>query len=145
MAGSRNGSALSGDSGGVMKRTISMLVGLLFATVAVAGDRAATCSIEIQDIINDGTIYKDQHRFSSPKEDQIGAERKHFKLPGNDYVCTLAYFGRENGTMLSCEYKDAGWTFFQSDRSALPDTPPIANNLSFRHKSSQIYIETKCK
>ena len=127
-----------------MKRTIFILVALLLASVAVAGDGAATCTIEIDDNVS-GTIYKIKHRFRPYKEDQIGAERKHFKLPGSDYVCTLAYFGRNSGTMLSCEYKDAGWTFFQSDRSVLPDTPPIANNLSFRHKSSQIYIKTKCE
>ena len=127
-----------------MERTIVILAGLLLSSVAVADDGATTCSIEIRDI-RAGTSRSIGHRFSSPNEAQTLPQGLHFELPGSDHKCTLAFFGRTNGTALSCEHKDSGWTYLQSDRSALPDTPPITNNLSFRHNASQISVKTTCE
>ncbi len=127
----------------IMKRSFSMFVTcffLVFPQVSFAN--TAECIIEIEDT-RKGSTYTLKHKFSLRKEHDA-VQRKYFEIPGNDYLCTLAFFGMKNGTMLSCEYKyDKGHTFFQSDRSVLPDEN-MANNLSFRHKSAYIYIKTKC-
>ena len=121
-----------------------LLLALTLIDISIADAGVATCVIEIQDVIK-GNNYTLEHRFFFEKGHEKGAQRKHFETPGNDYVCTLAFFELKNGTMLSCEYKkDMGWTYFQSDRSVLKDDP-VTNNLSFRHKSSQIYIKTRCE
>ena len=103
---------------------------------------SATCSIGIEDV-NKASTYTLRHRFALKKDGP--AQRKHFEIPGNDYNCTLAFFELRKGTMLSCEYKkDAGYTFFQSDRSAVDDEI-VTNNLAFRHQSSFIVLKTKCE
>ena len=104
---------------------------------------SATCKIEIEDV-HQGTTYKIEHKFTFKKHGD--GQRKHFEVPGNDYACTLAFFELNNGTMLSCEYKKGfpGHTFFQSDRSVLKDKV-VTNNLSFRHKTAHIFLETKCE
>jgi hypothetical protein len=102
----------------------------------------ATCRIEIEDV-NKGSTYKVQQRFTFQKGGD--AQRKHFETPGNDYACTLAFFELGMGTMISCEHKrDAGQTFFQSDRSALKDISGV-NNLAFRHGAAFLVITTKCE
>jgi len=102
---------------------------------------SATCTIKIEDN-KLRSVYKLEHKFVINNEGN--GQRKHFEFPGNDYSCTLAFFEINSGTMLSCEYKqDIGQTFFQSDRTVLKEKP--INNLTFRHKSSFITIETKCK
>ena len=105
---------------------------LLLAFPSMSWADSATCKIEIEDVYK-GSTYKLEHKFIFKEGGD--AQRKHFETPGNDYKCTLAFLGLNDGTMLSCEYKhDLGQTFFQSDRSVLNDKNPT-NNLSFRHKT----------
>lgn len=126
-----------------IRREFIGCVTLLFLIISpMSWANTATYKIKIEDV-NKGSTYTLEHKFEFKKGGK--AQRKHFEVPGNDYSCTLAFFELNNGTMLSCEYKhDIGQTFFQSDRSGLNDKA-ATNNLTFRHKSSFISIETKCK
>jgi len=127
----------------IMKRSFSVCVTcffLAFPRVALAD--LAKCSIQIEDF-RSGSTYTMNHNFRFEKGTE-SVQKKDFEIPGNDYLCTLAFFGMKKGTKVSCEYKyDKGHTFFQSDRSVLHDEN-MANNLSFRHKSAHISIKTKC-
>jgi hypothetical protein len=120
----------------------SFLFLVVFSNSSIAAV-IAECSISIDD--NSGSIHTIKHKFYPKNKNDWAAQRKHFKIPGHDdYSCTLAFYKLKEGTMLSCEYlKDMGHTFFQSDRSTLQDEN-TDNNLSFRHRSAQIYIKTKC-
>ncbi len=114
----------------------------LFLITNLAWAGSATCNIQIEDV-NKATKYSIEHEFIYEPEGR--AQRKHFEIPGNDYLCTLMFHELNNGTMLSCEYRnDGGLTFFQSDRTVLKDKD-VTNNLSFRHKSAFISIKTKCE
>lgn len=114
---------------------------LLSAYSSISLANTATCSIEIEDI-NKGSIYKLEHRFNFEKGDN--PQTKYFETPGNDYKCSLIFFGMKNGSALACEYKkDKGRTYFQSDRSTLRDSK-ITNNLLFRHRSAFLSLKTKC-
>ncbi|MFH1260179.1 MAG: hypothetical protein ABII74_10310 [Elusimicrobiota bacterium] len=127
-------------------KTITMLAG--FVAIFLIGaafafkSNSAKCKIVIEDV-RKGATFTIEHQFVLNKTEN-SAQRKHFEIPGNDYACTLAFFGLKNGTMFSCEYKkDFGETFFQSDRSVIKESDP-ANNLTFRHKGAFISIKTKC-
>ena len=124
-----------------MKKLLLILVLVAFSNSSIA-KKTAECSISI-DTLSD-SVYTIKHKFLYEKDGR--AQRKFFKIPGHDdYRCTLAFWELKNGTMLSCEYmRDAGHTFSQSDRSTLQDVN-TDNNLSFRHKSAQVYIKTKCR
>lgn len=126
-----------------MLHMLGWLLSFLSLTISsVSWADTATCKIKIEDV-NKGSTYKLEHKFTFKKGGD--AQRKHFETPGNDYACTLAFFELEKGTMLSCEYKtDMGHTFFQSDRSVLSDSI-VTNNLSFRHGSAFLSLETKCE
>jgi hypothetical protein len=119
---------------------VVLLISLIIPATSYADN--ATCKIKIEDV-NKGATYTLEQAFDYVKD---GAARiKEFDTPGNDYVCRLAFFDILNGTMLSCEYKkDMGQTFFQSDRSLLKEAS-VSNNLTFRHQSSFINIQTVCE
>ena len=128
-----------------MKTVYDFIVCITFLMLSFCSEawaNNAMCTIEIEDV-NQGSTYTLEHKFQFEKGGV--AQRKVFEVPGNDYVCTLAFFDLNTGTMISCEYKnDIGHTFFQSDRSILHDEIP-ANNLTFRHKSAFIVVKSKCE
>lgn len=112
---------------------------LVFPSTLLADE--VMCRIEIRD--NMGKKYSVEQEIDIVKN--MGPQKLNFETPGSEYSCTLTFFGFDNGTMLSCEYKeDEGATFFRSDRSGLKDKV-LTNNLSFRYKKSQLSIKTKCK
>lgn len=101
----------------------------------------ATCKIQIENVVT-GTTYTIEHSFVS--DVGVAADRKNFNLPGSEYECTLAYFDRNTGTMLSCQLDELGHHFVQSDRSSL-DEKEAKNYLSFRYKSSFVILRSSCK
>lgn len=130
----------------------SLLIGYSSFTLA----DTAECIIKIQDV-NKGTTYTIEQKFDYEPGQELDIENaniggfkgsidgwKHFDLPGGDYTCHLAFYGIDNGTMISCEYKkDGGHTFFQSDRSGLKEN--AMNRLTFRHGSVFVDVESNCK
>ena len=102
----------------------------------------ATCSIEIDDVINANKYYL-EYKFEI--EEGGSGQFNSFELPGtDDYLCRIAFFDLSTGTMISCEYKkDGGHTFFQSDRSGLKEN--AMNRLTFRHGSVFVDVESNCK
>lgn len=123
-------------------RVVGCFLFLTLTSFPQAWADTATCKIKIQDV-NKGSTYTLEQKFDF-KKDGV-AQRKNFETPGNDYACTLAFFELKKGTMLSCGYKkDAGQTFFQSDRSVLDDDI-VTNNLTFRHQAAFIVLETRCE
>lgn len=117
------------------------LIFLLAALSPLSWADAALCNIEIEDV-NTGTKYTVEQNFTfKPSSD---AQRKHFKLPGSNYSCTLAFFNLESGTMLSCELDELGHNFVQSDRSVIREKL-AKNNLSFRYKSSFYVLVSICR
>jgi len=123
------------------------IASLILAFPALAWANIVVCKIEIEDIKNN-TTYSIEEKFSFTKPnkgDYPVVGRKRFELPGNNYICTFAFFGLKSGTMISCEYKgDLSHTFFASDRSALNDGT-LSNNLRFRHGSAFIDLHTICE
>ncbi len=121
---------------------LSLLVGIPAIYSGASWAETASCEIRINDI-NKGTVYTLNEKFTF-KEGGAG-QRKHFDLPGQDYSCTLAFFDKKIGTMISCAYKpDMEQTFFQSDRTGIK-MDNGENTLTFRHKSAYINLETICK
>jgi hypothetical protein len=117
------------------------LIFLLLAFAPLSWADTAKCNIVIEDV-NAGTKYNIEQKFTfKPGAD---AQRKHFKLPGSNYSCTLAFFDLESGTMLSCQFDELGHNFVQSDRSVI-DEKHSKNNLSFRNKASFYVLESICK
>lgn len=125
-----------------MYKVTFFVIAILFTYGCFA--KSANCVIKIEDV-NKKTSYKVEQSFNNKYEEDKGAQKKGFDIPGGDYDCTLAFFNLKTGTMLSCGYKkDAGETFFQSDRSALKEANSV-NNLTFRHKSTFVSIKSTCK
>ncbi|HHG86651.1 MAG TPA: hypothetical protein ENJ82_18020 [Bacteroidetes bacterium] len=117
------------------------LIFLQLAVAPLSWASTANCNIEIEDV-NAGTKYNVEQKFTNqPGSD---AQRKHFKLPGSNYSCTLAFFNLESGTMLSCQFDELGQNFVQSDRSIIGEGN-AKNNLSFRYESSFFVLHSSCK
>jgi hypothetical protein len=112
---------------------------MAFSTLALAD--TAKCTIEIEDV-NAGAKYNVEQNISF--NEGSAAQRKHFKLPGSNYSCTLAFFNLDSGTMLSCEFDELGHNFVQSDRSVVTEKQ-ATNNLSFRYKASFYSLKSICK
>jgi hypothetical protein len=112
---------------------------MAFSTLALADK--AKCTIEIEDV-NTGTKYNVEQNFSFNQ--RSAAQRKHFKLPGSNYSCMLAFSNLDSGTMLSCELDKLGHDFVQSDRSVVSEKQ-ATNNLSFRYKASFYSLKSICK
>ncbi len=117
------------------------LIFLLVVWAPLSWAGTAKCNIEIEDV-NAGTKHTVEQKFAFKSGSD--AQRKHFKLPGSDFSCSLAFFDLESGTMLSCQLDELGHNFVQSDRSAVDEKLP-KNNLSFRYKASFYVLESICK
>ena len=105
----------------------------------------AHCTIEIEDV-NAHTKFNIEHAFTfKPGSSGLETQRKHFALPGVQYLCTLAFVDLDSGTALSCEKReDRGHSFVQSDRSAIAEHV-AKNNLSFRDGSAFFDLSATCK
>lgn len=115
-----------------IKKLSLIFVFMAFSPLLLAD--TTKCTIEIEDL-NTGTKYIVEHKFSFSQG--AAAQQRHFKLPGSDYSCTLAFFDLDSGTTLSCEFDEFGHNFIQSDRSVVTEKQAI-NNLSFRYKHLSI-------
>jgi hypothetical protein len=122
------------------KSVLAVLLVLLLSNHVFAA--SVMCNIEIEDV-SKGVKYNVQHK---PKlSGELDVDKFGFDVPGSDYRCWFTFFGLGNGSAIACEYnKDMGYTFFQSDRSVMKESP-VKNNLSFRHKGSFIGIKTVCE
>ncbi len=122
--------------------TYRVLIILLMGFPLFVFADSATCKIEINDVVSMNKYYLEyKYQF-----DKGGAGHfEVFELPGtDDYLCWLAFYDLNTGTMISCEYKkDDGHTFFQSDRSGLEENDE--NRLTFRHGSVFMDVKSSCK
>ncbi len=128
------------------KRMIAMfkysLSFLLLAISLHSWADTAVCTIVIQEV-NAGTKQTIEHTFIFKPGAHEG-QRKHFTLTDRPYLCTLAFFNLNSGTMLSCQFDELGHNFVQSDRSVINEAH-ARNNLRFRYKSSFYVLESVCK
>lgn len=113
----------------------------LMAVSSLAWADTANCTIEIENV-NAGSKSKVEHSFTFKSDAE--AQRKHFALFGSKFLCTLAFFDLNSGTMLSCQLDELGHAFVQSDRSVISEVS-AKNNLSFRYKSSFYVLQSYCK
>ena len=111
--------------------TLAALALLLCPALVHAAD---LCTISVE------RIPDRPYRISVSLKD---GERHHWKVEKTEVNCSLAYFGLKSGTMVSCQFDPMGHEFIQSDRSVLNESP--INNLSFRVKGHQVYLETICE
>ena len=109
---------------------------------------SARCKIEIENVTAETqskSAAKQIIDFAFEFTPGAGAQRKHFDLPGGQYLCALAFFDLDSGTSLSCEKKkDSGHTYVQSDRSGIREHT-ARNNLIFRDGSSHFVLDATCK
>lgn len=109
---------------------------------------SARCKIEIENVTAEAkskSAAKQIVDFAFEFTPGAGAQRKHFDLPGGQYLCTLAFFDLDTGTSLSCEKKkDSGHTYVQSDRSGIRERS-ARNNLVFRDGASHFVLDATCK
>ena len=118
------------------------LILLVFLTgyAAVSAADVAECTISIENV-NSGTTYDIYQNFSFSLNPDV-AHRKHFSLPGYEYICTLAFFDLNIGTMISCSLDDTGHHFIQSDRTGIKNDN-TRNNLTFRFGSAFFRLGVK--
>lgn len=106
------------------------------------------CKVEIENVtaeVQSKGAAKQIVEFAFEFTQGAGAQRKHFDLPGGQYLCTLAFFDLDSGTSLSCEKKkDSGHTYVQSDRSGIREHS-ARNNLVFGDGASHFVLDATCK
>ncbi len=128
------------------------IIVLFFFIPAFAHADTAECEIEIEDInasVENKKVAKSTRLgtfiFEPGASALTSTQRKHFKLPGGQYVCILAFVDLQNGTSLSCEStEDKGYTYFQSEQGGNVDHLS-KNFLTFRHAISHFTISASCK
>ena len=124
------------------KITAVIALGLMFSLYSCLSlADTAVCTVEILENYS-GVKQKIEYAFSF-KSGSKKAQWKHFKLSDNSFNCLLAFFNLSSGTMLSCQFDELGYNFVQSDRSGINENHS-KNNLSFRYKAVQYYLESAC-
>lgn len=115
--------------------TASLLLG--FAVPVSAKDGVCTISIEAL-----AETLAGKQPWNKVRVALKDGERHHFIIQNSNTRCTLAYFGGEVGTSVSCDF-DGSDQFVQSDRTTIKEKP--INNISFRRGGGMIDIKTSCE
>ncbi|NRA61831.1 MAG: hypothetical protein HRU25_13150 [Psychrobium sp.] len=127
----------------MLAKTLSLLI---FIPILSFADEV-TCTIEIEDInasskgtgkvtskVTESFILKP---FPNALTDM---QQINFKLPGNQYLCTLAFLDLKKGSSLSCQNK---YSYVQSDQSGFK-VDRSENNLTFRNSDSHFSLNALC-
>lgn len=134
---------------------MNIKIGIVLLLLSIPGfvyADTAKCEIEIKDIsrsIDQEKLIKinrvETFLFEAGANALTATQRKYFRLPGDQYNCTLAFVDLHAGISLSCEnIENQGYTYFQSEQGG----NAIEQNklfLTFRHANSHFTISAICK
>lgn len=127
----------------ILAKTLALLI---FIPCLSSADEV-TCTIIIEDINASSkgsgkvTSKVTESFILKPSPNALtDMQRINFKLPDNQYLCTLAFLELKVGTALSCENK---FSYVQSDQSGFI-VDRSENNLTFRNGNSHFSLNAVC-